>query len=418
MSGYYRLLDLDKLAVGLNIEGYRPAENLAKSCKWFNIVQVIDEPISGVTFDDIMIKVKKNNYEYIEQAIGLDIPKFINQLTQIICDIKKDHKNVLVHVHQFENSTILSKTLHEKIKDIKIIIDKTHYYEHPVNYKIDYPNIDALISISQCAGFGLKAGTWIIPNSFMNFDVKNNIIYTDLKYVGINNHVEKYIKFDYIKGNILVVDDLWNPNLKMQDGVLLLDKHDIEVLSFVKENTKIFDDSHNWQHAIKVAYNATKILNNKFVLYLALLHDVCDHKYKNSISREILSKYICNNLPEYKMIDTMIEMISFSKQKSFERVNPIIEAVRDADRLEAIGKIGLQRCIQFVTINGGSVPKDVIQHCYDKLLKIVPNGYIVTKIGLHNAISEHNIIVQYVRDHIQTTDLIYKLPEFLSIVQE
>jgi uncharacterized protein len=435
MSGYYQLTDLNRLAIGLNIEGYRPTLNLPDNCKWYNLIQVIDEPLKGINFDDIMKKVNDNKYEYIEQAIDINISDFIDKLSKLICDISTDHKNILVHIHQFENTTILHKTLNEKINNsnrgvsetnnnrlnqvslqrkisnIKFITDKTHYFEHPVNYKTDYPNIDALISISQCAGFGLKAGSWIVPTGFMDFDVKNNIIFTNIKYAP--NNIEKFIEFEYSKGNILVVNDLWNPDLKIQDGVLLLDKDDGKVLEFVKENTKIFDESHNWQHAVKVAYNSTKILNNKHVLYLALLHDVCDDKYKNAIPRDKLKQYIYDFLPEYKKINEMIEQISFSKQKSFDRVDPIIETVRDGDRLEAIGQIGIERCIQFTESKGGKVPHDVIQHCYDKLLRLVPCRYIVTKIGLQDARKLHNIIVKYVRDEIHKTNLVHVLPEYL-----
>jgi hypothetical protein len=271
------LLNLTNIARGLNIEGYRPCKNMPVGCKWFNVIQVIDEPLEGINFDDIMKIVNENKYSYIEQSIGLDINKFINQLVDLICDIAKDHKNVLVHIHQFEKTTILHKTLQEKIKNVKFITDKTHYYEYPVDYKIDYPNIDALISISQCAGFGLKAGSWIVPTSFMDFDVKNNIIYTNKIYV--DNHMDKYVKFEYVRGNILVVNDLWNPSVKSpridqvnpsvkspridqvnpsvkspridqvnpsrsQNGISLVDKNDAQILSFVKENTKILDGSH------------------------------------------------------------------------------------------------------------------------------------------------------------------------------
>lgn len=413
MSGFYKLQDLGKLAAGLNIEGFRPTLNLPPACKWFNIVQVIDEPLHGINFDDIMKKVNDNKYEYIECSIGIDMEVFINQLTKLITDIAKDYKQVLVHVHQFEQTTILHKTLESKIDNpkIKFITDKTHYYEHPVIYKDTYPNIDALISISQCAGFGLKAGTWIVPENFLEYDVTNNIIFTNKTTV--ENNIKPYVSFDYVEGDILMVNDLWNPDLKKQDGVLLLDKDDESVLSFVKKNTVIFDESHNWQHAIKVAYNSTRILNNKFVLYLALLHDVCDHKYPKALARHLLSKYINEELKMYAKIDDMIEMISFSKQKTFDRVDPILEAVRDGDRLEAIGEIGLIRCIQFVESKNGVIPDDVIQHCYDKLLKIVPDKYIVTEIGLQNAIQHHNVIVEYVHKNINKTKLTYPLPERL-----
>jgi uncharacterized protein len=332
-------------------------------------------------------------------------------MVKLITSITRYHKNVLVHVHQYEKTTILHKTLQEHLKNVRVISDKTNYYEHPINYKTEYPDIDALISLSQCAGFGtVNAGEWIVPTGFMSFDVKHNIIHTTIKTVP--NNIVPYVKFPYYTGNILVVDDLWNPDLKQQSGVLLFDSDDEKVLSFVKRHTQIFDESHDYRHALAVAYNSTKILNNKFVLYLALLHDVCDHKYKQlSLSRELLRKYIYENLEHYKIIDEMIDQVSFSKQKSFEKVDLILEAVRNGDRVESIGCIGVNRCIQYVESINGLIPKDVVQHCYDKLLRLVPEGYITTKTP--DIIYKHNIIVKYVHDHIKESGLDYELPKYL-----
>jgi uncharacterized protein len=409
MSGYRNLIDLNNIAVGLNIEGHRPTLTLPANCKWYNIVQVIDEPLKGINFDDVMKSVNDNKYEYIEQATGIDIDIFINQLVRVINKIKINHKNILVHVHQYTGTTILDKTLHTHT-GLNVILDTTNFFETPINYSEVYPNIDCLISISQCAGFGHKAGTWIIPTNFMEFDVGNNIINTTKIYA--ENDIERFVDFEYVKGSILIVNDLWNPDLDKLPGVLLLDQNDMYVLEFVKENTKIFDESHNWQHAIKVAYNSTKILNNKFVLYLALLHDVCDHKYKNSIGRDELSKYIHEQLSEYKIIDEFIEKISFSKQIDHRREDPIIEAVRDGDRIEAIGYIGIERCIQFTESIGGKVPEDVIKHCFDKLLRLLPEGYIITKTGIIDAIKHHNILVTYVRENLYKTGLKYDIPDY------
>lgn len=98
--------------------------------------------------------VKDNKYQYIEQAVGIDMNIFVDQLTTLINKIKVNHSNLLVNVHQYTGTTIL---------------DTTNFFETPINYKQNYPNIDGLISISQCAGFGLKSGTWIIPTGFMTF---------------------------------------------------------------------------------------------------------------------------------------------------------------------------------------------------------------------------------------------------------
>jgi len=423
MSGFTRFanahdgnLQIGDIAIGLNIEGSRPSKNLPNKCDWFNLILAVDQPLIGDTFDRVMERVKDNNHEYIEQAIAnFDVNKYIDDLVKVINSIKlKKYKNMLIHVHQYSGTTTLDRTI-EDITGIRTITDNTNYYDEPVNYKDQHPQIDCLISLSQCASLSdhCKAGAFIVPKMFMEYDVKHKIVYTNSE-VAMNNIVEHLSGITYQYGNILMVNDLWNPSEDdiMNEGVLLLDEKDQQVLEFVKENTKIFDDSHNWEHAVCVAYNSTKILNNKHVLYLALLHDVCDHKYKESIDRNVLSKFIDNNLNEYKIIDEYIELISFSKQKSFDTVDPILEAVRDGDRLEAIGEIGIRRCVQFVESRGGKVPQDVVQHCYDKLLKIYPGNYITSGIGRSMAIKHHNAIVKYVRDH-ETNNGGCALPEYL-----
>lgn len=415
MSGFIKTTDLPSIAVGLNIEGCRPSLSLPKDCIWYNVVQAIDEPLDGITFDNVMDKVKANNLTLIEQAIDkINIEKFIDDLVSLINKIKIDHKNLLVHVHQYTGTTTLNQILQEKT-GVKTILDQTNFFESPIDYSHEYPEIDGLLSLSQCAGIGVKAGTWIVPTGFLDFDVINNLIFTGPKYA--NNLVEKYLEFEYIKGNILVVNDLWNPNLNSLSthGVLLLDHQDQQVLDFVINYTKdVFDESHDWRHAVRVAYTATKILNNKYVLYLALLHDVCDHKYPEAIPREALSRYINDKLSEYKLIDDMIDKVSFSKQKTHDKVNPVLEAVRDADRLEAIGEIGVIRCIQYGERIGGEIPHDVIRHCYDKLLRLVPEGYIISNVIKDEKIKGHNEIVDYVRKYLDESGLDYEPPEYLE----
>lgn len=205
--------DLGKIAVGLNIEGPKPSLVLPQGCEWFNIIQVIDEPLKGFNFDSVMKIVNDNKYQYIEQAVGIDIDKFVDRLVNLINRIKKDYNNVLVHVHQYTGTTILDKTIETKT-NVKTILDETNFFESPINYEKKYPTIDCLISISQCAGFDNIAGTWIVPDGFMEFDVKKNTIYKNKVYT--KNLIEKYLELDFqfVKGNILVVNDLWNPNLE------------------------------------------------------------------------------------------------------------------------------------------------------------------------------------------------------------
>ena len=182
---------------------------------------------------------------------------------------------------------------------------------------------------------------------------------------------------------------------------MFLDVEGQKVLNFVKENTKIFDESHDWRHAVKVAENAIKILNRKDVLYLALLHDVCDHKYPESIKRETLSNWIYNNIPEYYYIDDLIDKVSFSYQVTHYNLrsdadNKILEAVRDSDRKEALSFGGIHR-LELYSKRIGRGKEDAIQHCFEKILRLVPEGFI--KHIDKEIIDGHNVIVDYVNKH-------------------
>jgi hypothetical protein len=228
MSNYLKFTDFSKLAIGLNIEGCRPTLNIPKNCDWYNVILAVDEPMAGITFDDVMKKVKDNNYEYIEQAIDFfDVENYIEQMVTIIERIKNNnnYKNILIHVHQYTGTTILDKTI-EKKTNIKTILDTTNFFSSPTDYNKDYPDIDCLVSISQCASVttNCKAGTIIVPDYFMDYDVAKNVVYTNKKTV--SNNIDKYmdgIKFS--RGGILVVNDLWNPTdyqIK-NEGVFLID---------------------------------------------------------------------------------------------------------------------------------------------------------------------------------------------------
>lgn len=45
MSYCKKLLELNEIAVDLNIEGYKPSVSLPKGAKWYNIIQVKYEPL-------------------------------------------------------------------------------------------------------------------------------------------------------------------------------------------------------------------------------------------------------------------------------------------------------------------------------------------------------------------------------------
>lgn len=186
------------------------------------------------------------------------------------------------------------------------------------------------------------------------------------------------------------------------------------LLNFVIESTKHFDDSHNHVHAMKVTHNAHIIMNtlqesynHKLLTYIAMLHDVCDHKYPDSISKEQLSEFIKINLSAANepIVMKIINNISFSKEDKgeTEEIPDLYKnyhlAVCDADRLEAIGQVGIDRCIEFTKARGGVVPDDVVKHCHDKLLRLLPENFIKTEIGKKMAEPLHDIVYKYAKLH-------------------
>src|SRR4029078_3680381 len=116
----------------------------------------------------------QNQFCYIEGAIeGFDVDNYIEQMQTVITRIKEnnDYKNMLVHVHQYTGTTKLAETIQERT-NVKTILDTTNFFETPVDYATTYPDIDCLISISQCASMSLecKAGTLLVADRFMEFD--------------------------------------------------------------------------------------------------------------------------------------------------------------------------------------------------------------------------------------------------------
>ena len=74
-----------------------------------------------------------------------------------------------------------------------------------------------------------------------------------------------------------------------------------------------------------------------------------------------------------------------------------LAVLRDADRLEAIGQIGIDRCIAYSVSIGRKIPDDVVVHCHEKLLRLYDEHFIVTEEGRRLAAPLHQIIVDYVK---------------------
>jgi len=170
------------------------------------------------------------------------------------------------------------------------------------------------------------------------------------------------------------------------------------LVNFVRYAVAEFDESHDLNHAISVTLNSHKIMtsfgesfDSKLLIYMAMLHDVCDHKYPNSISKEELEEFIKNNLGENqtKYVMYIVNNLSWSKESQGKRepcekwMQNYLIAIGDADRLEAIGYIGIKRCFifgkaKYPYMTDNEAIQRVIEHCDEKLLRIYPEYFIVS----------------------------------------
>lgn len=142
---------------------------------------------------------------------------------------------------------------------------------------------------------------------------------------------------------------------------------------------------HDYYHSIRVMNNAVLIAKDmvvdiELIKVCSLVHDLIDHKLVNDIESAKNDLKKCLSKAEYSVAEiasifTIIENISYSKGNVPQSLEGKI--VQDADRLEALGAIGIARTFAYGGKNNRLIydPEhkgndDSIAHFYDKLLKL------------------------------------------------
>jgi len=193
---------------------------------------------------------------------------------------------------------------------------------------------------------------------------------------------------------------------------------------FVRKTLENAEGGHDWWHIHRVWLNAHKIAENEgadmlVVELAALLHDIADSKFHGG-DEEIGPKTAGNflrglNIDEDIIIHVqqIIRNISFKSgfdQKTFHSKE--LEIVQDADRLDAIGAIGIARAFSYGGFKGREIfnpevepnlnmtkeeyknsPAPSINHFYEKLLLL--KGKMNTETGKKLAEQRHQFMEQY-----------------------
>lgn len=193
---------------------------------------------------------------------------------------------------------------------------------------------------------------------------------------------------------------------------------------FVKNQLAHAEGGHDWFHIERVYKNALLIAkeeecNLTIVKLSALLHDIADSKFHNDdesigpkVAREFLeSQKVSEDIILH--VIAIIENISF-KGGNFEKKfhSKELEIVQDADRLDAIGAIGIARTFNYggfknrVIYDPNIPPKmnmskeeyknsesPTLNHFYEKLLLL--KDKMNTKTGKKIAQKRHDFMVTF-----------------------
>ncbi|WP_439129816.1 HD domain-containing protein [Polaribacter sp.] len=132
-------------------------------------------------------------------------------------------------------------------------------------------------------------------------------------------------------------------------------------ISFVKKELQNAEGGHDWFHIERVFKNAILISREEkvdvFVVSLAaLLHDIADPKFNNGdekIGPRKATKFLIDEKVPKKIGKHVVNIIkNMSFKNTFDNnskkfTSKEFEVVQDADRLDAIGAIGIARCFNY-----------------------------------------------------------------------
>lgn len=132
-----------------------------------------------------------------------------------------------------------------------------------------------------------------------------------------------------------------------------------KTIVFVKETLQNAEGGHDWWHIYRVWTNAKKIASSENVDMLvvelgALLHDIADSKFHDgdeSIGPKVARAFLEKEDVEQDIIQhviAIIQNISFKGGTTERAFNSLeLDIVQDADRLDAIGAIGIARAFNY-----------------------------------------------------------------------
>jgi len=195
--------------------------------------------------------------------------------------------------------------------------------------------------------------------------------------------------------------------------------------TFVQQVLTHAEGGHDWFHTQRVYHNALRIAASESVDLVtvelaALLHDIADskfHKGDESIGPKMAREFLFSQNVDSQVIEhvvSIIEHMSFKNSlepgKGFSSKE--MQVVQDADRLDALGAIGIARCFNYggfknrLLYDPEQAPNlnmskeaykastaPTINHFYEKLLLLKDQMHTAT--GKRMAEGRHQFLLNY-----------------------
>ena len=182
-------------------------------------------------------------------------------------------------------------------------------------------------------------------------------------------------------------------------------------IAYIEELFRGNAGGHDAAHTMRVYRNALRIAEKepgcdvKIAALAALLHDADDHKLfateNNANARAFLAENGATE-GETERICAIINAVSFSKNRGHAPKTLEAKVVQDADRLDAIGAIGIARTFAYGGEHGRSLDESV-QHFYDKLLLL--KDLMNTESGKALAEERHAFLEEFLRRYKEEGEL-------------
>ena len=162
-------------------------------------------------------------------------------------------------------------------------------------------------------------------------------------------------------------------------------------------------DGHGFDHTMRVYRNAMKIAgkencDRQIVALAALLHDADDHKLFHTENNRNARAFLNAQKLDPETIDRIcrdINAVSFSKNGAKKPETIEGRIVQDADRLDAIGAIGIARTFAFGGKHGRNLESS-IDHFHEKLLRL--KDLMNTAKGKETALARHAFMESFLRE--------------------